>query len=194
ISHKKQKGPGSFDEPPGPWVLRWCSARSRCDRRLAGGWTIGAGARGEPATTTAATHAGRLTDQDSLVLLLSCRARQVFPDYTEKMRLLSAATLALALLTAAPEAPHRLPATVTPDHYDLAFVVDLGRERFDGTETIKVNVAEPTSRVVLNAVDIEFRQVTIGAGAAAQTAAFSLDEASQTATLTVPKPLPRGPA
>ena len=104
------------------------------------------------------------------------------------------ALLALALLTAAPDPPpHRLPSTVTPEHYDLAFVVDLNRERFEGTETIRVNVGEPTSRVVLNALDIEFRQVTIGTGAAAQTAAVAVDEASQTATFTVPKPLPKGP-
>src|SRR5258705_13117892 len=64
-----------------------------------------------------------------------------FSRYTEKMRLSLVAALAIALLTAAPDRPHRLPAVVTPEHYDLAFVVDLGRERFDGTETIRVNVA-----------------------------------------------------
>jgi aminopeptidase N len=101
--------------------------------------------------------------------------------------------LAAALLTALPASAQRLPTTVTPSHYDLAFVVDLARERFEGTETIRANVAEPTSRVVLHAADIEFRQVTIGAGAAAQTAAVTLDEAGQTATLTVPKPLAKGP-
>jgi len=53
---------------------------------------------------------------------------------------------------------------VTPDHYDLAFVVDLGHERFEGTETIRVQVAEPTTRVVLHALDIQFREATIGAG------------------------------
>ena len=83
---------------------------------------------------------------------------------------------------------------MTPDHYDLAFVVDLGRERFDGTETIRVNVAEPTSRVVLNAVDIEFRRGDHRRGRRrANRPAVSLDEASQTATLTVPKPLAQGP-
>jgi aminopeptidase N len=103
------------------------------------------------------------------------------------------AFLATALLTALPASAQRLPTTVTPDHYDLAFVVDLARERFEGTETIRVHVAESTSRVVLHAVDIEFRQVTIGAGAAAQTAAVTLDEKSQTAALTVQKPLAKGP-
>jgi aminopeptidase N len=100
--------------------------------------------------------------------------------------------LAATLLTALPASAQRLPTIVTPSHYDLAFVVDLAREKFDGTETIHVQVGEPTSKVVLNAFEIQFHEVTIGAGAAAQVAAVALDEAAQTATLTVPKPLAKG--
>src|SRR6266851_1979752 len=110
------------------------------------------------------------------------------------MRVRSLTILAAALLTALPASAQRLPAIVTPDHYDLAFVVDLGRERFEGTETIRVQVAEPTTRVVLHALDIQFREVTIDAGASVQTATVTLDEKSQTATLTVPRPLAKGPA
>ena len=101
--------------------------------------------------------------------------------------------LAATLLTALPASAQRLPTIVTPSHYDLKFVVDLARERFEGTETIRAQVAEPTSRVVLNAFEIAFHEVTIGAGAAAQKATVTLDEAAQTATFTVPKPLPKGP-
>jgi aminopeptidase N len=108
------------------------------------------------------------------------------------MRATVLAPLVLALLTALPASAQRLPTIVTPSHYDLAFVVDLGRERFEGTETIRVNVAEPTARVVLNAFEIQFREVTVGSGAAAQTATVTLDESAQTAALTVPKPLARG--
>ena len=108
------------------------------------------------------------------------------------MRYTCLTLLTATLLTALPASAQRLPAIVTPAHYDLAFVVDLARERFEGTETIRVQVAEPTSKVVLNAFEIEFHQVTIGAGATAQTAAVTFDAAGQTATLTVPKPLPKG--
>lgn len=94
--------------------------------------------------------------------------------------------------TALPAFAQRLPATVTPDHYDLAFVVDLAKERFDGTELIKVKVAETTSKVVLNAAEIDFREVTIGTGAAAQTAKVTVDDDSQTATLTVARPIEKG--
>src|ERR1051325_9498274 len=79
----------------------------------------------------------------------------------------------------------RLPTTVTPSHYDLAFVVDLPGEKFEGTETIRAQVAETTRTIVLNAFEIQFREVTIGSGAAAQTATVTLDESAQTATLTV---------
>src|SRR5262245_42727375 len=101
--------------------------------------------------------------------------------------------LAIALLLAPlPVWAQRLPTTVIPEHYDLAFVVDLAHNRFDGTETIQVRTTEPTSRIVLHALDITFHEVTVGTGAAAQKATVTLDEATQTATLTVPKPIARG--
>src|SRR5580765_6585396 len=96
---------------------------------------------------------------------------------------------------ATPALAQRLPTTATPEHYDLAFTVDLGRARFEGTETIRVQLNETTPRVVLNAIDLTFKDVTIAAGGGrAQQATVSLDEQKQTATLTVPEPLPKGPA
>jgi aminopeptidase N len=89
----------------------------------------------------------------------------------------------------------RLPTTVVPDHYDLAFAVDLAHARFEGTETIRVQVGESTGSIILHALDIDFHEVTIGtSGAAAQKASVSLDQRSETATLTVPQPIARGPA
>jgi aminopeptidase N len=99
------------------------------------------------------------------------------------------------LSRATPVLTERLPATVTPAHYDLSFTVDLAHARFEGTETIRVQVNEPTPRVVLNAIDLAFRDVTIAAGGGrAQQATVSLDEQGQTATLTVPRSLGKGPA
>jgi aminopeptidase N len=108
------------------------------------------------------------------------------------MRLSCALALAGLVFPALPASAQRLPTIVSPSHYDVAFTVDLGRERFEGTETIRVQVAEPTTKVVLNAFELTLRDVRIGTGAAAQTAAVTMDEASQTATLTVPKPLSKG--
>src|SRR5256885_8070907 len=104
-----------------------------------------------------------------------------------------AVTLAVSCLffTSAARA-ERLPTTVTPTHYDLKFAVDLANARFDGTETIHVQVASPTAKVVLNAAEIAFGDVTIGAGASAQKATVALNAEEQTATFSVPTPLPAG--
>src|SRR5436309_602044 len=97
------------------------------------------------------------------------------------------AIVATALtLAPLPLSAQRVPTIVSPEHYDLAFVVDLAHGRFEGTETIRVHTTEPTSRVVLHALDITFHEVTIGSGAAAQRAQVTLDEPGQTAALTVP--------
>ncbi|MDO8795783.1 MAG: M1 family metallopeptidase, partial [Vicinamibacterales bacterium] len=102
--------------------------------------------------------------------------------------------LLLLLLFATPLCAQRLPPTATPEHYDLAFVVDIGGKRFEGTETIRIRLDQPTNRIVLNAAEIDFREVTIGAGAAAERANVLLDQTAETATLTVANALPAGPA
>ena len=107
-------------------------------------------------------------------------------------------TLALLTLAAGwlapPASAQRLPVDVTPSHYDLSFDVDLANARFTGTETIRVDLAQPARAIVLNAAEITFRDVTIQSGTATQTATVALNDERQTATLTVPRALPRGPA
>ena len=87
----------------------------------------------------------------------------------------------------------RLPAIVVPSHYDLAFTIDLARQAFEGTETIQVAVAQPTSTIVLHAVGLQFETVSVGTGASAQPATITLDDNAQTATLTVARTLAPGP-
>ena len=74
-----------------------------------------------------------------------------------------AALSAGVFIFAVPARADRLPPGVVPSHYDLAFAVDLARARFDGTETIRVQIDQPTRTIVLNAVEITFREVTITA-------------------------------
>jgi aminopeptidase N len=102
--------------------------------------------------------------------------------------------LVLLLLAATPVCAQRLPSTATPEHYDLAFVVDIGGKRFEGTETIRIKIDRPTDRIVLNAAEIDFKEVIIGAGDATQRANVALDKTAETATLTVANALPAGPA
>src|SRR6185295_18915505 len=107
----------------------------------------------------------------------------------------SLATCLIGLgLVAAPARADRLPGDVVPSHYDLSFAVDLPRARFEGVETIRVEIGEPTRTVVLHALEIAFREVTIRAGSTVQKATVSLNQDQQTATLTVPRALPKGSA
>ncbi len=100
----------------------------------------------------------------------------------------------LFCLTPLDPAAERLPAGVRPSHYDLAFDVDLTRGLFEGTETIRVQLDRPTTRIVLNALDLTFHDVTIGTRAAHQSAAVAPDTGAQTVTLTVPRAIPAGTA
>ncbi|HYM26222.1 MAG TPA: M1 family metallopeptidase [Vicinamibacterales bacterium] len=96
------------------------------------------------------------------------------------------------LASALPAAAQRLPGDVHPERYDLAFTVDLPNAAFEGDETVRVRLGAPASRIVLNALDITFHEVTIGDGGAAQKATVVLDKDAQTATLTVSRPIPAG--
>jgi aminopeptidase N len=102
--------------------------------------------------------------------------------------------LVLASSLASSAAAERLPTTIAPDRYDLKFTVDLAGARFDGTETIHVQVKSSTTTVTLNAAELTFQDATIGTGSNAQKAQVSLNAGAQTATLSVPKPLAAGPA
>ena len=102
--------------------------------------------------------------------------------------------LILLVQLAMPVGAQRLPATAAPEHYDLAFVVDIPNKRFQGTETIRVRLVQPTSRIVLNAAELTLEEASITAAGASQRAAISLDRADETATLTVGDQLPAGSA
>jgi aminopeptidase N len=112
------------------------------------------------------------------------------------MRSRPAFALLLVLLGLAPSAygASRLPATIVPDRYDLSFAIDLKGERFSGEETIRVEVAQATSRVELHAVDLDLRDVTIAAGGASQPAKVSMNRADETASLAVARQIAPGTA
>ncbi|MPZ20217.1 MAG: M1 family peptidase [Luteitalea sp.] len=104
------------------------------------------------------------------------------------------ALLAILFMIATPAAADRLPTTVLPEHYTLWFAPDFQKDNFRGRETIRVQIAEPTTSITLSASEIEFRQVRVTAGGKSQEAKVSLDEKAETATLTVPQELSAGSA
>jgi aminopeptidase N len=102
--------------------------------------------------------------------------------------------LTLILLVASPAAAQRLPGTAIPEHYDLWFAPDLKTETFRGRETIRVDLPKPTKSIVLHAAEIAFKDVRVTSGGQGQAATVTLDEKTETATLTVPKEMAAGPA
>lgn len=91
------------------------------------------------------------------------------------------AVLSFILTCATPSFAERLPADVRPDHYDLAFDVDLAAARFGGTETIRVRLDRPARRTVLHALDIQFHEVTIRHRSITQKATVTLSRALEQA-------------
>jgi aminopeptidase N len=115
-------------------------------------------------------------------------------DAIMRPRLLIFLLCLAAIVTARDARAQRLPSTVTPEHYDLAFDVDVAAAAFRGTEAIRVRLAEPARRIVLHALDLRIEDVTIAAGGVTQPAGVSFDTAAQTATLTVPREIAAGSA
>ncbi len=102
--------------------------------------------------------------------------------------------LVLLLVMAVPAAAQRLPGTVIPEHYTLAFEPDLAQETFRGRESIRVTVTEPSTSITLHAAEITFGEVTITSGGRTQVAKVTTDAKNETATLTVPERLGEGQA
>jgi len=99
----------------------------------------------------------------------------------------------------------RLPRTVLPVSYKLALTPDLKTATFSGTETIEVNVQEPTNTITLNAIEIGFQKVVVFpygtqhdpsaiVDPVGLLATVSLDPAKEQATFTFPRTIPAGRA
>lgn len=99
--------------------------------------------------------------------------------------------LALAISMAAAQ---RLPEIARPENYKLKFTPDLDAAKFEGDETITIRVLKPTSKIVLNAADIDFHEVTIANGGALQKATATPEKEKEMVVLAVEKPLSEGPA
>lgn len=88
----------------------------------------------------------------------------------------------------------RLPETAVPTNYKLTFTPDFTNDTFGGDEIIHVNISKPTDKIVLNALEIKFEDVTIDAAGKSQKATVTTDENSEMATLKVANSIPAGAA
>lgn len=113
------------------------------------------------------------------------------------------AFFALALLVPVFAFSQRLPRTVFPVHYDITLTPHLADETFEGKESIAVSVQQPTREITLNALEIEFKSVTIESKSSpgadspstqSQNGEVKLDPEKEMAILTFPRPVQPGPA
>src|SRR5512141_1522467 len=76
--------------------------------------------------------------------------------------------------------PYRLPRHVVPIRYDLRLEPDLATARFAGQETITLTIHQPTSHIILNAIELDIASAQIeGAAGPARQASMTLDAALQ---------------
>ena len=71
---------------------------------------------------------------------------------------------AAGLLACCTAVAQRLPGGASPDHYSLAVTIHFPDNKFGGDETIDLKLAKPTRTITLNAVEIDFHDVTVTAG------------------------------
>ncbi|MBU6431754.1 MAG: ERAP1-like C-terminal domain-containing protein [Nitrospirae bacterium] len=89
--------------------------------------------------------------------------------------------------------PYRLPRHVVPIHYDLRLEPDLSAARFAGQETITLMVHQPTSAIVLNAIELDITSAQVeGDSGSTRQATIALDESLQRCQLTFTAPLTPG--
>ena len=89
--------------------------------------------------------------------------------------------------------PYRLPRSVVPHHYRIRIEPDLEAATFSGTQQVTLDVARPTDRVVLNAVELDIHEAWLVRDAGDRVdAVVEYDEATQRALLGLPQEIPQG--
>jgi aminopeptidase N len=104
------------------------------------------------------------------------------------------AVMTFLALTFSLAAAQRLPEIARPDNYKLTFAPDLDKAKFEGDETMTIRVLKATSEITLNAVDIDFHEITITSGGSTQKAKVTPEKDKEMVVLSVEKPLAAGPA
>ncbi|HXA09278.1 MAG TPA: M1 family metallopeptidase [Chthoniobacterales bacterium] len=87
--------------------------------------------------------------------------------------------------------PGKLPKTVLPVEYAIRIVPDVEKLTFTGSETVKLEVQEAVTKIVLNALEMEISAASVD-GQPLPKKAIALNEAEQTLTLTLPDELATG--
>ena len=88
-----------------------------------------------------------------------------------------------------------LPASVRPSKYRIKLQPDLDQFTFQGEETIRIQVTEPASEILLNAVELQVQSATLSQdGVRTSATQISYDKSRETLTLSFGKTIPLGEA
>lgn len=92
------------------------------------------------------------------------------------------------------DVPTQLPRSVRPLHYTLRIAPDAAHMRFAGRATIEIAVLQATDTIVMNALNLDLRSVTLTgtSGTALHPSATRADEDAQTVTLRFAGPIAPG--
>lgn len=87
---------------------------------------------------------------------------------------------------------YKLPATVCPSKYEIRLEPDLTGFTFAGSEKVAIEVREPTSEIVVNAVELQIQSAQISNKDKTITASVQLDEANERAIFKFPETISAG--
>ena len=59
------------------------------------------------------------------------------------------------------ERTYRLPKSVVPERYELTLAPDIAAFTYTGEERVTLSISEPVTEILLNAVDLDLRDVTL---------------------------------
>ncbi|PYY19931.1 MAG: hypothetical protein DMG60_02425, partial [Acidobacteria bacterium] len=88
----------------------------------------------------------------------------------------------------------RLPQNVVPSHYSLSLDPVIAEKIFSGEETIDVRVSTATKEIALNSLDLDITEAEVKSGNTTQKAAVAYDKPQEMVRLSLPQPVPIGPA
>jgi aminopeptidase N len=89
------------------------------------------------------------------------------------------------------ETPGKLPKEVVPIEYSVRIVPSIDKFTFTGTETVKLNVRRPVRQLVLNALELEVTEASVG-GKALPDSAIKIDKKNELLTVALPSELAAG--
>src|SRR6185437_5159831 len=101
---------------------------------------------------------------------------------------------AFALMFSLATQAQRLPLGAMPEHYQLTFTPNFSDNTFDGDETIDLRILKPSTTIVLNAAEIDFKSATVESRGTKQEAKVALDPDREQASVIAPRTIAAGPA